>query len=185
MNFKDPNNCYHILVREWNPDTWMLGPMFDVKVDKQAYSNKLAIFLSEKVFPHIPAENIQGCKLNFIKGFKRSELVLKRWNVLKTQATKIAQSAIKINRDSDYIIIKDSRMNVREDLTEEEMSKWSTPSYVTYLSKRVVKPKPTMKPVAAKASGPKLSNSTDIKVDLKRKMMDARKNKAPEKGIKI
>lgn len=109
LNFKDPSSCYHILVREWDPETWKFGPIYDVKVDKQAYSNKLAIFLSDKVFPHIPPENIQGCKLNFIKGFKRSELVLKRWNILKAQATKIAQSAIKINKDSDLIIIKDSR----------------------------------------------------------------------------
>eukprot|EP00347_Sterkiella_histriomuscorum_P024007 403332628 len=190
VNFKDPNNCYHILVREWDPETWKFGRVFDIKVDKQAYSNKLAIFLSEKVFPHIPAENIQGCKLNFLKGFKRSELVLKRWNVLKTQATKIALSAIKINKDSDLIIIKDSRRTVREELTEEEMKKWSTPSFVTYLSKRVSKPKPSttitnkIGGVGAK-SGTTSKTGTDAKIDIKRKMIEARKNKAPEKGIKI
>ena len=40
---------------------------------------------------------------------------------MKTQATKIAQSALKITRDSEYIIIKDARKNQREDLTEEEI----------------------------------------------------------------
>jgi hypothetical protein len=89
VNQRDPNNAYYILVREWDPESWNFGPLIEVKVDKQAYSNKLALFLSEKVFPHIPAENLQGCKLNFLQGFKRSDLVLKRWNIIKAQATKI------------------------------------------------------------------------------------------------
>ena len=42
VNQKDPKNCYHILVREWDPETWLFGPLYEVKVDKQAYSNKFA-----------------------------------------------------------------------------------------------------------------------------------------------
>jgi hypothetical protein len=72
------------MVREWDPETWLFGPLYEVRVDKQAYSNKFAIFLSEKLFPHIPPECIHGCKLNYFKDFKRGDLVLKRWNLIKT-----------------------------------------------------------------------------------------------------
>ncbi len=71
------------MVREWDPETWKFGPLYEIKVDKNAYSNKLAIFLSDKVFPNIPAEYLSGCKLAITPGFKRSELVIKRWNILK------------------------------------------------------------------------------------------------------
>ncbi|CDW75353.1 ubiquitin carboxyl-terminal hydrolase [Stylonychia lemnae] len=185
VNAKDPSNCYHVLFREWDPETWQYGPLYEVRIDKQAYLNKLAIFLADKVFPHISAESIQGCKVNYLSMFKRSELVLKRWNVLKSQATKIAQSAVKISKDSDYIIIKDSRKFVREDLTEEEMQKWSTPSYVTYLSKRTVKPKPAPKPIGAKSGGGIAKSTADAKIEIKKKVMASRANRPLEQAIKI
>lgn len=28
------SNFYHIITREWNPQTWQLGPIFEVKIDK-------------------------------------------------------------------------------------------------------------------------------------------------------
>ena len=56
VNAKDPNNAYYVLFREWDPESWNLGPIIEVKVDKQAYSNKLGIFLAEKIFQHIPPE---------------------------------------------------------------------------------------------------------------------------------
>lgn len=34
--------AYFILFREWNPETWAFGPVIEVKMDKQCYSNKLA-----------------------------------------------------------------------------------------------------------------------------------------------
>ena len=94
--------------------------------------------MSQNVFTHIPVESLQGVKLNFVQGFKRGDLPLKRWTVIKTQVTKIGQSALKITRDSEYIIIRDGRKPIREDLTEEELAKWSTPSFNNYLSKRAV-----------------------------------------------
>lgn len=87
MKIKD---VYHIMVREWDPDTWLFGPIYEVAIDKNCYSNKLAIFLSANIFPHIPADNLQAVKLQIIAGFRRGDLPLKRWTVMKTQATKIA-----------------------------------------------------------------------------------------------
>jgi len=123
--------------------------------------------LSQNVFTHIPVESLQGVKLNFVQGFKRGDLPLKRWTVIKTQVTKIGQSALKITRDSEYIIIRDVRKPIREDLTEEELAKWSTPSFNNYLSKRAV----TKKSVPSKeAQGAKESLDTknnDKTVNLK------------------
>lgn len=34
INSLNPNNVYHVIVREWNPDTWKLGPVYEVKIDK-------------------------------------------------------------------------------------------------------------------------------------------------------
>jgi hypothetical protein len=100
---------------------------------------------------------------------------------------------LKLTRDSEYVIIKDARKTNREDLTEAELAKWSTPSFANYLSKRAITKKfakpagfptdttttvPDSKPVVPK----KVGGTT---TDLKRKVMAANKNKAPEKGIKI
>ena len=113
--------------------------------------------MSQNVFTHIPVESLQGVKLNFVQGFKRGDLPLKRWTVIKTQVSKIGQSALKITRDSEYIIIRDVRKPIREDLTEEELAKWSTPSFNNYLSKRAV----TKKSVPSKeAQGAKESLDT-------------------------
>lgn len=29
-----PHNAYYIIMREWNPETWQLGPIYEVKIDK-------------------------------------------------------------------------------------------------------------------------------------------------------
>lgn len=34
INVNQPDNCYHILLREWNPETWELGPVMEVRLDK-------------------------------------------------------------------------------------------------------------------------------------------------------
>jgi len=55
---------------------------------------------------------------------------------------------------------------VREDLTEEEMKRWSSPSFLTYLSKRSNIPK---KPVVA-AKG-RSAPAKEVTTELKRKVM--------------
>ena len=108
---------------------------------------------------------------------------MKRWNLIKAQATKIAQSALKISRDSDFIIIKDQRKLIREDLTQEELEKWGTPSFLNHLSKRASKPKPASS--GLKAAGTTSEKTSGIKADIKRKLPPNRFQKPPEKGIKI
>ncbi len=48
----------NVLFREWDPESWEFGPIIEVKIDKQCYSNKLAQYLSEKVYTGIPTESI-------------------------------------------------------------------------------------------------------------------------------
>jgi hypothetical protein len=123
--------------------------------------------LSQNVFTHIPVESLQGVKLNFVQGFKRGDLPLKRWTVIKTQVSKIGQSALKITRDSEYIIIRDVRKPIREDLTEEELAKWSTPSFNNYLSKRAVTKKSVPSKEAQGAKESLDSKNNDKTVNLK------------------
>ena len=122
----NPNDCYHILIREWDPESWLLGPLYEVRVDKNLYANKFAAFLTEKVFPHIPSDNLFCCKVTQLRNFKRGDLVLRRWSKLKTQATWLGQSTIEINRDSVYVVVKDNFKKVREELTEEEFKKYAS-----------------------------------------------------------
>lgn len=85
-----------------------MGPLFEIKLDKSTYASKFATFLNEKVFPHIASEDLYCCKVNFLKNFKRGDLVLKRWSKLKNQMTWLGQSTLEINRDSVYIIAKNN-----------------------------------------------------------------------------
>ena len=98
---------------------------------------------------------------------------------------------MKLTRDSEYVIIKDARKTQREDLTEAELLKWSTPSFANYLSKRAITKKfakPAGFPTDTTTAVPEkkaVAAKTGVNTDLKRKVMAANKNKAPEKGIKI
>lgn len=86
------------------------------------------------------------------------------------------------------MIVKDGRKVAREDLTQEELDKWGTPSFLNYLSKRVL----TKKTGAAAAAtvkktvtGSAIRSAAGTGTELKRKVMAANKNKPVEKGIKI
>jgi hypothetical protein len=76
-------------------------------------------------------------------------------------------------------------------LTEAELLKWSTPSFANYLSKRAITKKfakPAGFPTDTTTAVPEkmaVAAKTGVNTDLKRKVMAANKNKAPEKGIKI
>ena len=96
---------------------------------------------------------------------------------------------MKLTRDSEYVIIKDARKTQREDLTEAELLKWSTPSFSNYLSKRAItkkfaKPVGVTTDTTTPAPEKKPAKAGGV-TDLKRKVMAANKNNPVEKGIKI
>lgn len=103
------NNAYHILVREWNSQTWQLGPLYEVKLNKNEKANTFSNLLSEKIFTHIDPDHLQCCKItvSMMKNFKRGELLLRRWNKLKNQVVWLGQSTLEINRDSVFIVVRD------------------------------------------------------------------------------
>jgi LmbE family N-acetylglucosaminyl deacetylase len=72
-------------VREWNPQTWELGRLYEIKIDKNEKANKLSQLLSENIYTHIHPDHLQCCKItvSMMKNFKRGELLLRRWNRLK------------------------------------------------------------------------------------------------------
>jgi len=67
FNELQPSNVYHLIVREWNPQTWVLGPLYEIKVDKNIHASKFSQFLSEKVFPHIPNDTLFCSKVYNLK----------------------------------------------------------------------------------------------------------------------
>ena len=124
------------MIREWNPETWILGPIMEIRIDKSTYASKFSQFLSAKVFPHISPDNLWCSKISYVKNFRRGDLVVRRWNSLKNQSQWICQSTLEINRDSILIIVRDNSIKVREELTTEELLKYATNNFMEHLQKK-------------------------------------------------
>ena len=45
VNDHAPFNVFHVMVREFNPETWELGPIYELKIDKNLQANKFAALL--------------------------------------------------------------------------------------------------------------------------------------------
>lgn len=76
-----------------------------------------------------------------LRNFKRGELLIKKWNLLKNQMAWIGQSSLEINRDSVYIIVKDTSKKVKEDLTDEQIKKWGGNGYLDWMRKKEARAK--------------------------------------------
>ena len=98
---------------------------------------------------------------------------MKRWNLLKSQMTWIGQSTLEVNRDGVYIIVKDQRKQVREDLTDEELSKYASSALMDHLAKK-----------RSRAIGD-FEHKDPLFVTSQANKVDYTKNRRPEKGITI
>ena len=123
-------------MREWDSETWELGPVVEVRIDKSTHASKFGSFLVANVFPHLTVESLFCTKINYVKNFKRGDLVVRRWNSLKNQSQWIGQSTLEINRDGVFVVVRDFRKKVREELTEEEVLKWASNSFLDHLQKK-------------------------------------------------
>jgi hypothetical protein len=56
----DASDKYYILVREWHPETWTFGPLYEVAIDKLLSCDKLAKYLQMNYFPHIQLNSLFG-----------------------------------------------------------------------------------------------------------------------------
>lgn len=45
VNDLAPYNVFHIMIREFNPETWELGPIYELKLDKNLTANKFAALI--------------------------------------------------------------------------------------------------------------------------------------------
>lgn len=100
------------------------------------HASKFGSFLVANVFPHLTVESLFCTKINYVKNFKRGDLVVRRWNSLKNQSQWIGQSTLEINRDEVFVVVRDHRKKVREELTEEEVLKWASNSFLDHLQKK-------------------------------------------------
>jgi hypothetical protein len=64
VNDLAPYNVFHILIREFDPETWQLGPLYELKLDKNLHANKFAALIQEHVYPHISAANLFFSKIS-------------------------------------------------------------------------------------------------------------------------
>lgn len=126
------------MIREWNPETWEMSPIYEVKLDKNMNASKFASLVQEHIFPHIPASNLFMTKVSSTqqKNFKRGNLVLRKWSSLKNQPTWLGQSTVEINRDCCYIVVKDSSKTLREDLTDEELMLYGSSEFLEHLARK-------------------------------------------------
>lgn len=135
---KFDGNVYNILVREWKADTWELGPIYEVQIDKMLTYQKLCEFLVQNVFKHIPPEYMFAARHQMQNGFIRSDLAQKRWSSLNLKQW-IGQTPLSINRDSSYIIVKDQSVRIKElkiGEDDEMIEKWASNAYVEHLLKK-------------------------------------------------
>jgi len=77
VNPNHPESCHHIFFREWNTETWRLGPVKEVRVDKAITGAKLGTFLGTEVFPHITPEYLFCTKVAMLRTFKRGDLMVR------------------------------------------------------------------------------------------------------------
>ena len=78
---RDLGRVYNILVREWNADSWELGPVHEVQVEKMIKCCDLAQFLHDNLYPHIPVNQMFAARINLTvdKPFIRSDLNFCKW----------------------------------------------------------------------------------------------------------
>lgn len=130
---------YLILVREWKPDTWEFGPLFEVGVQRMMSCDQLALFLQANFYPHIAINNLFGLKVNILKEWTRSEVVLRSWHSLHSQKDWIGRSSLEINRDSVFVVVKDSSVQQRHLKFGQDdalIRRYAGPQYVQHISSK-------------------------------------------------
>lgn len=86
INSQDPS--YTFLVRQWNPQTWEFGTLYELTIDKTLTCNKLAEFIQANLYPDIDINHLFATRVNIlsdVKPFVRSDLALKSWRGLQHQ----------------------------------------------------------------------------------------------------
>jgi hypothetical protein len=130
---------YHVLVREYHPDTWQLGKITEVQFPKKKKTGVFSQYIHEKLFSHIPTMTFMGVKAGFMKTFYRSKLAQGGWKNMKAcdKDKYLGESFLEVSRDSTVIVVKNSQTPQRAELTSAEIEKgYADESYLRHLDKR-------------------------------------------------
>ena len=130
----DMHAAYHFLVRVWDGQSWSLGPIFEVKVDRNEKASKLALLLSERL--GLDPDHLVCSKVSPGKSFRRGELLLRRWNKLRYQQVWLGQSTLELNRDGVYVVVRDVSVPMREELADEEVRRYCNAQVMEHLYKK-------------------------------------------------
>ena len=131
--------AYNLLVREWRPDTWEFGLMYEVQFEMMLTCSRFAEFIQANLFPHIPLTSLFGTRVNILKPFIRSDLALKSWQGLAHQKVWIGQSCLEANRDSIFVVVKDLSLKMKElviGADSELIQKYASSAYVEHLLRK-------------------------------------------------
>ena len=98
---------------------------------------------------------------------------MRKWSCLKNQPTWLGQSTIEINRDSVFIVVKDSSKKLRETLTDEELMLYGSNEFLDHLARK------------QNRDVTYLQNRDTLFEAAQANKIDLSKNRRPERGIKI
>ncbi len=116
----------HILVREWDPETWQFGPIMEVEVPRSLKAVSFGKYLQNKLFPHIAETQFFGTRIAFFKSFIRSDLAMRAWfNLIQTPNVELSKSKLELTRDAILVIVRDNSKPVRDQLTPDELKRYT------------------------------------------------------------
>lgn len=95
-------------------------------------------YLQSKIYPHIEPENLFATKISFLKSFVRSDLAMRGWSsLIRTNNMPIAQSKLELSRDAAVVIVKDHSKVLREELSEDELKRYTNSAFVDHVKRKL------------------------------------------------
>jgi Fe2+ transport system protein FeoA len=129
----------HILVREWDPETWQFGSLMEVEVPRTLKAVALGQYLHKTLFSHIPDNQFFGTRIAFFKSFIRSDLAMRAWfNLIQTPNVDLTKSKLELTRDSILVIVRDNSKPVREILTPDELKRYANQVFIDHVARKTI-----------------------------------------------
>ena len=146
--------------------------------------NDLAAWLQQNLFKHIELNNLWAARVNMIKPFIRSDLILKKWHLMSAQKVWIGNSKFEISKDSIFLVIKDHSVKVKNlelGVDNELIYKYASNDYVTHILSQKETSKMVVDDNIRKSSDPLFEAAKANKPDYGAKAKAGKK----EVGVKI
>ena len=130
---------FNILVREFKPETWEFGTLYELQIRRTITCSQLAEFMHKELFPHIPLATMFGSRVDITGTFHRSSLALKKWQSLVAQKVWVGSSNLKINGDSAFIVVRDQSKSMKQlemGKDDDLIRKYAGPDYIEHLMRK-------------------------------------------------